>query len=95
MFDDTLILILGNSPTNTPIKQIYGDVQEPQGQRTTYIEIEKLKLDISKRLFIDYIEPIIDLTTFIEANGLIYKVIKIKTYSDYMEIDLYQLRRQV
>jgi hypothetical protein len=95
MFEDTLIQILGNSPTNTPIKQIYGDVQEPQGQRTTYIEIEKLKLDISKRLFIDYIEPIIDLTTFIKANGLIFKVIKIKTYSDYMEIDLYQLRRQV
>ena len=95
MFEDTLIQILGNSPTNAPIKQIYGDIQEPQGQRTTYIEIEKLKLDISKRLFIDYIEPIIDLTTFIKANGLIFKVINIKTYSDYMEIDLYQLRRQV
>jgi len=95
MFDDTRIQILGSSPTNTAIKQILGDVQEPQGQRTTFIDIEKLKFDIHKCLFIDYIEPLIDLTTFLRIDGVIYKVLKIKTYSDYMEIDLYQLRRQV
>ena len=95
MFDDTVIQILGSSPANTSIKQIIGDFQEPQGQRATFIEIEKFKFDISKCLFIDYIEPLIDLTTFLEINGLIYKVIKIKIYSEYMEIFLCQLRRQV
>ncbi|WCK55137.1 hypothetical protein PP175_03880 [Aneurinibacillus sp. Ricciae_BoGa-3] len=95
MFDDTVIQILGSSPTNTAMKQIVGDVQEPQGQRTTYIEVEKLKFDIHKCLFIDYIEPLIDLSTFLKIEGFIYKVLKIKTYSDYMEIYLYKVRRQV
>jgi hypothetical protein len=94
MFDDTIVQILGSNPMNIAIKQILGDFQEPQGQRTTFIEIEKLKFDISKCLFIDYIEPLIDLTTFLGINGFIYKVIKIKIFSDYMELDLYQLRRQ-
>lgn len=95
MFDDTIIQILGNSPANTSIKQILGDFQEPQGQRTTFIEIEKLKFNINKCLFIDYIEPLIDLTTYLKINGITYKVLRIKKYSDYMEIYLYLLRRQV
>ena len=95
MDDETKIEILGNNPTNTTIKQIVGDVQEPQGQRDLIIKIEKYEFSVAMRLFIDYLEPLIDYTTYLKINGLIYKVLKIKTHSDYMEIDLYLLRKQV
>jgi len=94
--DDDIIEILGNNPTNATIKTIYdGDVQEPQSQRDLIIEIENFKFTISKILFINNIEPLLDMTAYVKIEGLIYKVLKIKTFSDYMEIDLYKLKRQV
>ena len=95
MFDDTTIIILGNNPSNSKIKEFEGDLQEPQGQRELTIEIEKYKFTISKILYIDYIELLIDLTTYLKINGVIYKVLKVKTFSDYMEVCLYKLRKQV
>jgi len=95
MFDDTSIEILGNNPLNSTIKRIDGDLQETPGQKELIIEIENYKFTISKILYIDYLDPLIDLSTYLKANGIIYKVLKVKNFSDYMEVYLYELKRQV
>ena len=94
LLKNTYVQVMGNSPINAAIKTIYADVIEPEGDLV--IEIEEFKFPISKILTIDYIEPLIDLITYIKVNGLIYKVLKIKTSDDnYMEIYLYLLKKQV
>jgi hypothetical protein len=40
MDEDTIIEILGDNPTSTTIKEIIGDLQEPQWQRDGCIFIE-------------------------------------------------------
>lgn len=71
-------------------------MQEPQNQSDFMIKIEEFEFTISNILFIDYIETTIDINTYIKINGLIYRVLKIKTPDDRdMEIFLYLLKRQV
>lgn len=93
--DEFIVQILGISPTNNAIASITGDLQSIPGQRDYIIEIEEFKFIISKILIIDYIETRIDMLTYLEIDGLIYKVLKTKTFSDYMEVYLYLLERQV
>jgi len=93
--DEINIQILGNNPTNNTIVSILGDLQSLQGQRDYVIEIEEHKFIISKILIVDYIESRIDMLSYVKIEGLIYKVLKIKTFSDYMEVYLYLLKRQV
>lgn len=89
--DDISVQILGNSPNNTTQKTIEGDFQE----YTSVIKIGEYEFDISKRLFIDYLEPLISMDGYIKAGNKIFKILKVKEYSDYMEVWLYALTREV
>lgn len=90
MYNETIIQILGNSPTNTSIKSIYADYQV--FEKT--IKIEGYEFNITKRGIVDRIEILIDVDTYLDIEGTIYKVMKVKTYSDYMELWLYKLNKQ-
>ena len=87
--DKAKILILGNDPNNTPLKTIYGDFQEYE----TTIMIGDYTFNITKRLFIDF-EPLIDMEGYFKIKNFIYKILNIKSDSDYMELWLYLLNRQ-
>ena len=89
--DDISIQILGNSPTNTVIKTIEGDLQS----YSATIEIGEYKFDISKRLFIDYIEPLLNIYGYLQVENKVYKILQVKEYSDYQEVWLYLLNRTV
>lgn len=89
--DDTIVRILGNSPKNISLKDIYGDLQEYEKT----IKIENYEIEITKRLFVDYVESLIDEESYLKVKGKIYKIMKVKEYSDYMEIWLYELKGQV
>jgi len=86
--DEISIEILGNSPTNTTHATIEGDLQE----YSATIEIENFKFEITKRLFIEHLEPLIDMSGYIKAENKIFKILKIKSFSDYMELWLYKIR---
>ena len=88
--DRAKILILGNNPNNTPLRIIYGDFQEYY----ITIEIGDYSFNITKRVFIDFIEPLIDMEGYLKIQGLIYKVLNVKNDSDYQELWLYLLNRQ-
>jgi len=88
--DEISIQILGNSPTNQTQATIDGDLQS----YSATIEIGEYKFDISKRLFIDYIEPLIDIDGYLKGENKAYKILYIKEFSDYMEVWLYELTRQ-
>jgi len=90
MFDESTVLILGNSPVNSLQKTITADVQE----YSTVVEIGDYKFNISKRLFIDYIELLLDINGYLKIENMVYKILNIKEYSDYQEIWLYLLNRQ-
>lgn len=90
MWEETIVEILGDTPLNTPLKMLYGDFQDFE----KIIKIENYEFDCTNRLFIDYIEPLIDNKTYLKIKGSIYKVMKVKTCSDYMELYLYLLQKQ-
>lgn len=96
MLKNTRAQILGNNPTNIVVKTIDCDMQEPDSQSDFIIKIEEFEFTITKILMIDYIEPLINIQGYIKINGLIYKVLKIKTPDENnMEVYLYELERQV
>lgn len=88
--DDISIQILGNSPTNTVQKIIEGDLQS----YSTTIEIGDYSFAITKRLFTDYIEPLLNMNSYIKVENKVYKILHIKEFSDYQEVWLYELTRQ-
>lgn len=82
MFDDTIVQILGNNPKNSKIKSILADVQEYNQE----IEILNYKLNVYKRLYIDYIEPLIMENTYLKIENEIVQVVKVNRYSSYLEV---------
>ena len=93
--DEINVEILGNSPTSNTISTILGDLQSLKGQRDYVVEIDEFKFIITKILIVDYIEPQINMLSYLKINGLIYKVLKTKDFGDYMQVYLYLLKRQV
>ena len=89
--DDISVQILGNNPNNTTQKTIEGDLQE----YSATIEIGDYSFEITKRLFIDYIEPLLNMEGYLEVENKVYKILNIKEYSDYQEVWLYLLNRVV
>ena len=87
--DETQVLLLGNDPNNTPLKTIFGDLQ----QYETAIQIGDYTFNITKRLFIDF-EPLINMQGYLKIQDLIYKILDIKSDSDYQELLLYLCNRQ-
>jgi len=88
--DKAKILILGNDPNNTSLKTVYGDLQEYSGMT---IKIGDYTFNITKRLFIDF-EPLINMEGYLKIENLIYKILDIKSDSDYQELLLYLCNRQ-
>ncbi|KUO66115.1 MAG: hypothetical protein APF84_12400 [Gracilibacter sp. BRH_c7a] len=88
--NETEVLILGNSQNNATEKTILGDFQE----YSTTIEIGDYSFEITKRLFINYIEPLINMDGYLRIGDLLYKVLKIQTFITYQEFWLYLLDRQ-
>ena len=82
MFDDTIVQVLGNSPKGTNLKNIFADVQEYNQE----IQIDDYNLNIYKRLYIDYIEPMIQLNTYLKIENEITQVIKVNRYPSYLEV---------
>lgn len=89
--DEQKVFLLGDSPANSWQKTIYADVQ----QFSSVVKIGEYEFSITKRLFVDYIEPLVAMDGYMEIENKIFKILKIKEYSDYMEVWLYQLERQV
>lgn len=85
------VQILGNNPQVAAIKTIDAEVQDFDN----IIEIGNYKFYIERRVITDYIEPIIDMDGYLKIDNVIYKVLKINEYSDYQDIWLYKLVRQV
>ena len=88
--DYTSVKILGNSPLNITQKNILGDFQDYDEN----IIIGDYTFKVTKRLLIDYIEPLIDMNGYLNIFNSVYKVLHIKNYSDYQELWLYLLNRQ-
>lgn len=84
------VLILGNNPNNIPLKTISGDFQEYD----TAIIIGSYTFNITKRIFTDYIESLIDMNGYLKIEDSVYKILHIINYSDYQELWLYLLNRQ-
>ena len=91
MFKDTKIEVLGDKPTNIRIKTLKVDLQEYD----TSITLEDYDFDITKRFFTKKIEILLEMNGYIKANSKVYKILKIKEYSEYQDIWLYKLERQV
>jgi|GEM_PF-2558303 len=85
MFDDTTIKILGDSYVNIPIKTFDGDLQD----NTSTIDKDEYSYICTKLLFVDYIEPLIYENAYLDVNNKIYKIIKVDTCSDHMEVYLF------
>lgn len=88
--DKAKVLILGNDPNNTPLKTIYCDFQEYE----LTIKIGDYNFNVTKRIFTDYIEPLIDIEGYLKIQNFIYKILNVKSDSDYQELWLYLLNRQ-
>lgn len=85
------VQILGNNPQGIAIKTIDAEAQDFDN----IIEIENYKFYITKRVITDYIEPLISIDGYLKISNIIYKILKINEYSDYQELWLYELIRQV
>lgn len=91
MFNSTLVKIYSSIDSTSFIKSIYGDFQ-PFSKSITFED--DFQIDITNRLFCD-IDSAIDENSYIEIEGIKYKVMSIKKWDDYLEIYLYRLKRQV
>lgn len=83
--DEIKIVLLNKDLTFN--KNIFVDVQEYDNT----IEINDYKLNVNKRLFIDYIVKDMSLENYLNINNEIFKIVKIKTYSDYQEIFIHEI----
>jgi len=86
MFHDTKIEILQNTDA-VSIKTIYTDVQP-------YSFDYGITLEISKRAFCDVDEEISN-ESYFRMDGVYYKILNVKGWSDHMEVLLYQCKRTV
>jgi len=91
MFNNTIISILGDNPLSSSQKNITVDLQEYSGET---IEIGDYEFEITKRIFISGIEPLIYVSRYIKIGFKIYKILHIKEFDDYMEGWIYELNRQ-
>lgn len=91
MFNNTLVKIYSSFDSTSFIKAIYGDFQ-PFSKSITFED--DFQIEITNRLFCD-IDSSIDENSYIEIEGIKYKVMSIKKWDDYLEIYLYRLKRQV
>jgi len=91
MYRNISVEILGNKPTNTTIKTISVDCQ----QFDNIIKIEEYEFPITKRMFTDAIEEILEMNGYIKIKDKEFKIMKIKEYDNYQEVWLYELERQV
>jgi len=87
MFDDSTVYILGNNPENSWQKTIVADVQS----YSETILIGEYKFNINKRFFTDYIEPLLNIESYVEIESKIFKILNIIEYSDYQEVWIYLL----
>jgi len=88
MFYNTKVKVY-DYPGSTLIKTIYADLQPYSA--TLNLDYG-LSLEISHRLFCDYIKDI-GANSYLKIDCDYYKVMDIKTWSDYLEIYLYKCQR--
>nr|DAJ70587.1 MAG TPA: hypothetical protein [Caudoviricetes sp.] len=89
MFKDTQIEILDGSLKH--IVNIDADVQP--FDKTMQFE-DNIEIEITQRAFCGII-PQIDDKSYLIINGKLYKIMKIKPYSDYLEFWLYECEREI
>lgn len=87
MFYDTEIKILTEKLQE--VKTIYADIQ-PYDKSITFED--SVEIEITKRVFCD-IEQDIGKHSYISIKETLFKVMRIKTWSDYMELWLYECNR--
>jgi len=87
MFYDTEMKILTEQLQE--VKTVYGDIQ-PYDRNISFEE--GIEIEITKRAFCD-IEPLIGKDSYISIKENLFKVMKIKTWSDYTELWLYECNR--
>ncbi|MCI1693308.1 hypothetical protein [Aneurinibacillus aneurinilyticus] len=90
MFYDTRIQIWSGLDETTFVKEIEGDVQPYV--KTIAFE-DGYELEVTKRVFCDRDEAITKNGCLI-IEGVKYKILKMKVWSDYVEILLYACKRQ-
>lgn len=90
MFYDTQIEIY-DSPQTESIKTICADVQPFEKSMLFEDDIE---IEITKRAFCD-IKPEINDGSYLRFNNMLYKIMKIKIWSDYLELWLYECERDI
>lgn len=89
MFYDTKVQIIDGSFQRKGL--VYVDMQPFDN---SIIFEDGIEILISKRVFCD-IRPEINMDSYILCNDKLYKVMKIKTWSDYMECWLYECERGI
>ena len=87
MFKDTQIEILDGSlkhiaETDADIQPFYKTITFEDG----------IEIDITKRVFCETL-PQIDDQSYLKVGSKFYKIMKIKPYSDYLELWLYECER--
>lgn len=87
MFYDTEIKVLTEQLQE--FKTIYADVQ-PYDRSISFED--GIEIDITQRAFCD-VDPEIGKDSYMSIKAKLYKVMKIKTWSDYMELWLYECNR--
>lgn len=75
----------------TPVKVIYADVQPYSG--TANFDYG-LSLELTNRVFCDITNEI-NTNAYLKIDGVLYKVLGIKTWSNYMEVYLYRCKQAV
>lgn len=85
MFDDTLIEILGNTYNNTPLKSVWGDLQD----NTTTIKNNGFEWDCTKLLIVDK-DSLFQMNFYLKIENKIYKIIKIDSLAEHLEIYLFE-----
>ena len=86
MFYDTRVGILTSFDTTEVIKSIDGDLQ-PYTKTINFDD--GYQIEITKRLFCDRVSSI-NMGTYLLINNQKYVVIQMKTWSDYLELFLYE-----
>jgi hypothetical protein len=89
MFNDTKAIILDSDFQEAGF--IYADVQPYE--KTMLFE-DGIEIEITRRAFCD-IKPEINPEGYMRIEDNLYKIMKIKTWSDYLECWLYECERDV
>ncbi|MFL0194822.1 hypothetical protein ACJDU8_04430 [Clostridium sp. WILCCON 0269] len=87
MFNDTKVDILSGGFDK--ITEAYIDIQ-PYDKSIMFED--GIEINVTKRGFCDII-PLVNMESYIKFQDKLYKVMKIKTWSDYMELWLYECER--